>query len=80
MIKFDKAKILHTHLLNGAINCTETFIKNNNLYLLDGYKTVNKNNTVQELFFNKGWYNNKLEFIAEITTQDQNEINDCLIF
>lgn len=80
MIKFSKCKILSTHKLDGAINGTDAFIKDNELYLLDGYKTVIKNNISQLLYFKRGWYNDKFEFISNITDQNQNEINDCLIF
>ena len=92
MMDWGNSKILHTHLKNGALQGTSVIIKDG-LELLEGYNTVNyykdivlsdgeiyNCNIGKKIYFNKAWYNNKLELIQDFTIQDRLEINKLLPF
>jgi hypothetical protein len=83
MIEFKKCPILHTHLNDGALQGTFTMVKDNNLYWLESFQTVKvpleiftNIFTGKQMNFKKGWYNEKLEYVGEITQEDQDYITE----
>ena len=82
MIIYKKTEnIIHTHCMDGAIQGTSLFIKNDNLYLLSGYHTIINNKGIRGLkYFAHGWYNKKLEFIKETSKADDIFITYALPF
>lgn len=85
-IEFKKCPMLHTHLNNGALQSNSTMVKDNHLYWLEGYETINVLSemfsnvfTGKEIYFKKGWYNNKLEYVGEITKEDEDYITKWVV-
>lgn len=80
-IEFKECPILHTHRDGGAVQGRSTMVKDNTLYWLSGYKSINVPSQVfpncstgKEMYFKKGWYNDKLEYAGEITQEDHDYI------
>jgi len=72
-IYYGECPLLHTHLKNGATQGRTTLIKDNNLYHLDGNKRIKSGEYIN---FKNGWYNDRLEFISEVTAEEQEYINN----
>lgn len=78
MIKFNQiaGTGINTHLENGAMQGQSFYNKGQNI-LLSGYHYTNQG----WINFTKGWHNqNTLEFITPLTTGEQEEINNMLMF
>jgi len=82
-IEFKKCPLLHTHRPRGATQGMVTMVKDNSLYWLSGYKSINVPskifpdcNTGKEMYFKKGWYNDNLEYVGEITQEDHEYIKE----
>ena len=77
MIEFKSCNnILTTHHENGAINGTHRFVKDKELYLLDGYESTLKG-TKQ---LKHGWYDKDILFVSKATEEEVSEMTSMLPF